>query len=305
MTPDRTPDAASGAPVPAAAFGAHAPGGLALALRRLGMAFGPGRVGKIARSLIFRLNGGYSGRAFDLTVFGDQRARLRPVGNICEKRVFSDDRWWEAAERAFIARIAATGAGPFHFLDVGANVGLYTLAARSAARAAGRPFRAALVEPQPEMQARLAANLAASGAGPDEALVLPWAATAAPTRLALTLYASNFGSARVADGGAGGDATLAVEGRPLLDAVRAAGFPRIDVMKIDIEGHEAAALVPFLADADPALWPEGVIIEARRGDLSGGGLQALVAKGYRVEATSRMNAMLRRPVAATGAGAAA
>lgn len=306
MTPDRTPDAASGAHAPGAAFGAHAPGGLALALRRLGMAFGPGRVGKIARSLIFRLNGGYSGRAFDLTVFGDQRARLRPVGNICEKRVFSDDRWWEAAERAFIARIAAEGAGPFHFLDVGANVGLYTLAARSAARAAGRPFRAALVEPQPEMQARLAANLAASGAGPDEAVLLPWAATAAPTRLALTLYASNFGSARVAeagtgDGAGGGDATLEVEGRPLLDAVRAAGLPRIDVMKIDIEGHEAEALVPFLADADPALWPEGVIIEARRGDVSGGGLQALVAKGYRVEATSRMNAMLRRPAAGVAA----
>ena len=294
MTTPTTPD-------PADVFGAHAPGALVLALRRIGMAFGPGRVGKIVRSLIFRLNGGYSGRAFDITVFGDQRARLRPVGNICEKRVFSDDRWWEAAERAFVARIAAAKAGPFHFVDVGANVGLYTLAARVAARAANRPFHAALVEPQPEMLARMAVNLAASGVGPDEVTVLPWAATAASTRLALTLHASNFGSAHVAQPGADrdGDATITVEGRPLLEAVRTAALSHVDVMKIDIEGHETEALTAFFATADPALWPEGVIIEARRGDLGGGGLQVLLERGYRVEATSRMNAMLRRGASRT------
>lgn len=125
----------------------------------------------------------------------------------------------------------------------------------------------------------------------------------ASSPLALTFHASNLSTAHVARPGADsdGDATITVEGRPLLEAVRATTISHVDVMKIDIEGHEAEAPTALFATADRSLWPEGVIFEARRGDLGGAGLQVLLARGYRVESSARMNAMLRLGGAEVGA----
>lgn len=277
-------------PAAAPPFGACAPGAVALALRAAAMAAGPGKPGRMLRSLVARLTGGRSGQPVDLVVFGDQRARLRPVGNLSEKRVHAGDRWWEARERAFIAQRlrAHSGAQPFVFFDVGANAGLYTLAARAEARAAGRTLRAVLIEPQPEMLARLRFNLAASGATGAEALTLPWAVTAARGTVSLGGAHGNLGAVGVTGEGPG---ALSVEGRPLIDALGAADVSAIDLMKIDIEGHETAALTPFFDAAPRAAWPRAVIIESRDAGPSDG-LSLCLARGYRLSDRSRMNAML-------------
>ena len=269
-----------------APFGAYAPGPLAAFARRLAQATGEGGGGKLARSALFALTRGQARRPRDVTVFDGERVRLHPYDNLSEKRVYRSERHWDAVERAFIGERAAAGEGPFRFVDVGANAGLYTLAARSAARAAGRPFAGVAVEPQAEMLARLAFNLDASGAAAD-VTVLPWAAAARAGELTLAVPVRNRGAAGCAESG------VTVPARPLVEALEVAGLDGVDVLKIDIEGQEGPVLAAFFATAPRRWWPRAIIVEAGRGDLDLPGARVCLDEGYEVEATTRMNALLR------------
>jgi hypothetical protein len=68
-------------------------------------------------------------------------------------------------------------------------------------------------------------------------------------------------------------------------------------MKIDIEGHEGPVLAAFFDAIPRADWPRAVVIEAGRGDLTLPGVALCLARGYRVEGTTRMNALLALPAA--------
>jgi FkbM family methyltransferase len=271
-------------------FGAHAPGPLARAARALARRTGRGGLGRVLRSALFTLAGFRRARPWDVAVFDGQRARLHGWDNLSEKRVLRSDLHWDAAERAFIAARAAAGSGVFRFADVGANAGLYTLAARAAAQAAGRPFRAVAIEPQAEMLRRLRANLAASGAGAEVA-VLPWAAAAEAGDIRLAAGGANRGEARAAEAGEAGET---VPARPLAEALARLDGPA-DVLKIDIEGHERPALAALFDAAPRADWPRAIVIEAGRGDLTLPGVALCLARGYVVAGTTRMNALLTLP----------
>ena len=268
-----------------APFGTYAPGPLTVLARRVAAATGSRGGGQVVRSLLFSLIRGKARRPRDVVVFGGERARLHPYDNLSEKRVYRSESHWDPVERAFIAERARQGDGPFVFVDVGANAGLYTLAARAAARAAGRGFRGIAVEPQPEMVERLRFNLAASGAS-DEVAVLAWGAAAQPGELTLAAPARNRGAARLAESG------FTVPARPLVDALASTRVDRVDVLKIDIEGQEGPVLAAFFAAAPRHLRPAAIVIEAGRGDLDLPGPRIGLENGYEVEATTRMNALL-------------
>ncbi|MFN3546102.1 MAG: FkbM family methyltransferase [Mesorhizobium sp.] len=271
-------------------FGHHRPGPIASALLALARRTGQGRGSALLRSLCYRLAGGRSGGPFDLTIFSGQSARLHSTGNLCEKRVFTSDRHWDVPERRLIDRAAREAVDAFHFVDVGANVGLYSLHARSAAASAGLPLRAVAVEPQPEMLRRLRFNIEASGAGA-EIVVCPWAVTATPQTVRIDAEAENYGTGRIVDHGGG--STIAVAGRPLVDALDEAGLDRVDVLKMDIEGAEFPALEAFFATAPLTRWPRYIIIEAGKGSLDQPAIALCLDKGYVAEGRGRLNAMLR------------
>ena len=275
-------------------FGRHRPGRFASGLLALARRTGKGRLAALVRSLCYRLAGGRSGGPFDLTIFSGQSARLYSSGNLCEKRVFTSDRHWDVPERRLIDRAAGEAAGAFHFVDIGANVGLYSLHARSAAARAGLPLRAVAVEPQPEMLRRLRFNIEASGAGA-EIMVCPWAVTGTPRIVHIDAEAANFGTGRIVDHGGG--STIEVAGRPLVDALEEAGLDRIDVLKMEIEGAEFPALEAFFATALRARWPRYIIIEAGKGSLDQPAITLCLDEGYVVEGRGRLNAMLRLPQA--------
>jgi hypothetical protein len=69
---------------------------------------------------------------------------------------------------------------------------------------------------------------------------------------------------------------------------------RIDALKIDVEGAEDLALVPFLGDAPPGLLPGIVLIEDPRGYWRTDMFALLAQHGYTVFARSRHNLALRR-----------
>lgn len=267
-----------------APFGALAPSPFQEAVRRRAASLPANALGRRAASLLLRAAGGKSGRAFDVTVFGSERARLHPYDNISEKRVFITPQFWEAEERRDLARFAGEGSGPFCFLDVGANAGLYTLFARSLARAAERPFQAICVEPQPAMAARLAFNLAASGAGA-EAQMFDCAAGESDGVTRFRTNTRNRGESRAA---ATGEQQVRV--RPLHAIIDEARLPRIDAMKIDIEGGEQAALQGLFAAPGERCRPSYVIMELSHADASA----LLIREGYRERLRTARNGVFVR-----------
>src|SRR5258708_2211331 len=146
-------------PVDASPYGSRAPGALdrfALALTRampnnwLGL-----RLAILFRRIVTtRLGRG----ALDTELWG-MRLRLYALGNGCEKNALFTPQMFDVMERGILADAIGQKRGEsFTFVDVGANVGLYSLFVASRAANA----RILAIEPQPGILDRLRFNLAAN-----------------------------------------------------------------------------------------------------------------------------------------------
>jgi FkbM family methyltransferase len=216
------------------------------------------------------------------------RMRLHPRDNGCEKNLLFTPQMYEPPEREELAcEIARVGTRPFVFVDVGANVGLFSLYVAATAPAA----RILAIEPEPGNFARLVFNIAANPGVPITPLQL--ALGDAEGTAHIVLNARDRGGTRLAAGSAQGRG-VAVRCRPLLAVVTEAGVTGIDALKIDVEGAEDKVLVPFFRDAPPSLWPRLVVIEDSSAEWSTDLFALLKAKGYAVSSRSKQNVMLRR-----------
>lgn len=256
-------------------FGALAPSPLQERFRAVGHRLPANYFGRKAASLLLGPAGGRRRRAYDVAIFGTQRARLHPHDNICEKRVYLTPQLWDGAERAFLAdAISAFAGGIFHFVDVGANVGLYTLFARAEAMRAGALLRAVCIEADAEMVARLQFNLDASDTAGAVA-VFNCAASDRDATLRLAVNRKSRGLSRIAETGG-----APVAARPLLSMIVEAGLERIDALKIDIEGHEHAALGAFFRDAPRGLHPALLLLEISHADADRAAERVVLDAGY-------------------------
>lgn len=241
--------------------------------------FDPGPFSKLAASLAKRLIWPSLNGPLDVTTWGILM-RLDPRRNITEKRLLLSPSRFELEERNILAARLKIGD---KFVDVGANIGAYTL---WVAKIIGPQGTGIAIEPQPKVLARLRANVALNpnfhvhifpcGAGPYEAT------------MQLSVGSTNEGGASLATD-QGGGATVEVPIRPLLDMVLEAGFDRIDALKIDIEGFEDQALVPFFDQAPKRLWPRLLILERSEKDWRDDLLARLKSAGYRDLATTKRN----------------
>lgn len=266
------------------AFGALRPGATAQKFRAVGHMLPANYLGRKVASLLLGPAGGRVRRAYDVDVFGTQKARLHPFDNICEKRVYLTPQHWDSEERALLAkRVIAHPHDDFFFADIGANVGLYTLFARAEAQKSRKSFRAFCVEPEPEMRARLAFNVAASD-GRAEIEILPFAAAASDGPMPFAVNVQSRGMSRVAKSG-----ETQVEGRTL--AALLAHAPRIDAMKIDIEGQEFAALAAFFRSAPKARWPHFLIVETSHQAPNRSVKTLVLGEGYKTVLENGLNAV--------------
>lgn len=238
----------------------------AYALRRLGL-----------RSL--------AGKPVDIESLG-ARMRLYPDGNVCEKRVLFTPQYFDQQERDLLAARLCDG---FRFIDIGANIGAYSL---FVAAKAGPTARILAVEPQPEVFARLAFNIAQNPFGTVKAVACALADK--PGELTLFLDPANRGesSVRILRSSAG--AQVRVPATTLLALVESEGYQKLDAIKLDVEGAEDLILDPFLRDAPEILWPGFIIIEDSRErwhiDLMG----LLAQRGYTLIAQTRLNLVFER-----------
>jgi FkbM family methyltransferase len=237
------------------------------------------------------------GRPVDTAIW-NSRVRLYPSRNSCEKNALFTPQLFDVLELKVLAaavdeRIAAGGS--FTFVDIGANVGLYSLfvASRGGARA-----RALAIEPQPGILERLQFNIRANK--DFNVVVLPMAVADRDGEMELVIDERDSGGTRLNKTGAtaSGSKSVRVSCRPLLAILDVAGIVAIDALKIDIEGAEDLALAPFLRDAPQSLLPRLVLIESRPQDWSVDLHGLLRERGYAVVARSRQNDVFR-----LGAGA--
>jgi FkbM family methyltransferase len=232
------------------------------------------------------------GRPVD-TVIWNVRMRLYPDRSSCEKNALFTPQMFDVEERRALAeaidRRIASGA-MFTFIDIGANVGLYSLyvASRSGARA-----RILAVEPQPGIVERLRFNIKINPSA--NVAVLPIAVAHHEGEMDLLIDRRDHGGTRPTKAGTishDAEATRVI-GRPLAAILDEAGIFSIDALKIDLGGVEDLALAAFLQMAPPGLLPRLVIIEEQPQDGSVD-LDALMQeRGYMIAARNRQNAIFR------------
>lgn len=213
------------------------------------------------------------------------RMRVYPQFNICEKRVLFTPQFFDAEELALLAGDVRDG---YHFVDIGANVGAYSLFV--AARAGGGA-RILAVEPQPRVFAKLAYNIGLNPFGTIKAVACAVADKAG--ELTLFLDPENEGESSVRMLRSSASHSVRAPAVPLLDLLRSEGFTRVDGMKIDVEGAEDLILEPFLTSAPRELWPKLLVIEDSTSKWGLDLRELLEKSGYELVRTTRLNFVFR------------
>jgi FkbM family methyltransferase len=227
------------------------------------------------------------------TTLWNAQVRLYPRCNSCEKNALFTPQMFDLHERNALAaaldRRLAAGAS-FTFVDIGANVGLYSLfvAARGGDRA-----RVLAIEPQPGILERLAYNRRANPQFNID--IVPVAVADHEGEIDLLIDARDSGGTRLNKGSTAPDGgeTVRTRCRPLATILCEAGVMAVDALKIDIEGAEDWALAPFLRDASEALLPGLILIEDRPDDWAVDLYALLRERGYIVASRSKHNVVFQ------------
>lgn len=214
------------------------------------------------------------------------RMRLEPYNNICDKKVLFTPQFFDPDEMALLK--ARVGDG-FTFVDVGANIGAYSL---FVAAHAGQNARILAIEPQPDVFERLTYNIRQNPFGTVKAVAC--AVADKPGELTMFLDGKNRGESSVKVVAQSQDGTIRVPATTLLALVRQEGFERIDAIKLDVEGAEDIILEPFFRDAPEALYPPLIIIEKGGGQWQIDLPALLEARGYVKLRETRLNLIFER-----------
>ena len=192
------------------------------------------------------------------------------------------------------------------FIDVGADLGYYSLKAAPMVGATGHVIA---IEPNPEALGRLRVNLAASNA--NVVAVAPVACSDAEGTLDLYVapYA-NTGETSLSKSNASQDGAITrafkVRARPLDDIVQESGVVRVDAIKIDVEGAEYLVLKGAVQTLDrfhPMLLIEMVEHQLREMGTSAAQVRELLrAHGYREGRHDDLNVEFLPAIAAPAGG---
>ncbi len=142
---------------------------------------------------------------------------------------------YEAATLAAICALLQPDGG---FLDLGANLGFFTVLA---ARTLGPSGRVHAFEPTPTTAAILRANVADNGVA-DRVVVVEKAVSDRPGIARFSLYDAAQANQLSVAGTDGATGTIEVEVTTVDSYLESLGWPRIDVIKMDVEGVETKVL---------------------------------------------------------------
>lgn len=269
-------------------FGSYAPAGLNVALIRISHMW-PRPIARLAAEALKRIYAA-SAQPLDLEVEG-ARFRFYLADNYTEKKYAFTPWRYDTKERSYIRNnLPRDGV----FVDIGANVGVYSL---TAARQLGEGGRLLAFEPNPPTMARLGFNVEATRriAVKWPAIeLLPLGVSSKDECLSLHINDHNLGNCSIAkDTGSNNGGVINIQCRPLLDVLVERNVSKIDILKIDIEGAEDIALSPFLEKAPESLLPKHILIENSEHQWKMDLFGLIQEKGYRLVFKNRLNSVFR------------
>jgi len=164
------------------------------------------------------------------TLASGERMRLRTNDALARQLVA--EKWFEPRVREKVREHARSGTT---VLDIGANIGYYTV---QAATLVGPHGRVVAVEPQPAMRHELAANLALNQLS--NVLIVPYALSDRAETVSFCVPTAGqeaMGSLRF-NARFKTDCEIQVETRSLDEVLESANCSRVDLVKMDAEGAE-------------------------------------------------------------------
>lgn len=178
------------------------------------------------------------------------------------------------------------------FVDLGANSGFYM----QNFLGRGHDRLALAIEPNPSLCQRVRNNFALlSGRRPDHnnRLIVECAAVGASAGSVHLDVSQGLGCAQIVQQAT--DQTIPVKMDSLHAILKRNDIQKIDLMKIDIEGYEDRAVVPFFEQAEAALFPRHIIFEHTSSDMWENDLFAVLHdNGYEPVGKTRGNLLLTR-----------
>jgi FkbM family methyltransferase len=227
---------------------------------------------------------------FDRVVEGI-KFRLYPSENHSDRVMAGRGELPEIPERKLIDRFITGG---LTFVDIGANIGVYSLYV--AARSGGTATVAAF-EPHPRTFEKLSFNCKANGFDS----ITCFNAGIGPTDGETILFSDgggNIGGASMLREAAGDKVATSVRMVRLDRQLRDLEFASIDLLKIDIEGYEDRALIPFFSrPGNRDLFPRAILLETVHQNLWQDDLLGHLGElSYRIETDTGENVLLVRRI---------
>ena len=207
--------------------------------------------------------------------------RLHMRDNVSERKFLFLPQFFDVDERRLLNQELSNDS---IFVDIGANAGIYTLTAA----ATGATVLA--IEPNPEVLERLHYNLTANGLS-KQVTTLQKGVVNAKGAFELKLDPRNLGGSSLVASHSGPSVTIECD--LLENLLIDAGITRIDILKIDIEGAEDQALIPFFQHAPAKLYPDWIIIENSAAQWQHDLPAMFQSKGYQLVKRTRMNSIWR------------
>ncbi len=250
---------------------------LLLLIRKLGLSHGP--VKKIVGRLWLSR---HPNDPVDVRYHG-MKFRLHPWDNAIESKMLFGSGQRERPELK-VLKAGISGGG--EFLDIGANIGYYSLMA--AGFGSGRILA---IEPNPIVYARLKFNIFTNHLD-DRISALPVALGEQTQESTLLIAEGDLGGSRIGETKTPGKA-IAVSMKPLAQVLAEEGIERVGALKIDVEGMEDKVLLPFYQGTPSSIWPRVVIIEDNPQQWQKDIVSWLIENGYKLAGKTRSNSILQ------------
>lgn len=213
--------------------------------------------------------------------------RLHKESNVSERRALFAPQFFDLKERQALASLAKDNAV---FIDIGANMALYSFSIAAAFKNFNNT-RILAIEPHPIISRRLAYNLSLNPDLPIEPIIAGLGARDGVMKMVMP--DNNLGESRLlSDGEIASGEVNEIQVKTLLGRLTEKNIDRLDGMKIDIEGHEEAVLIPFLEQAPEDLLPRLIVIENNYMKWKRNLLALAKTRGYVNKTITRMNVIL-------------
>lgn len=244
------------------------------------MGFGRGKLKGLYSNIIKKSN---QKEYLDI-FYNGLKLRLSPFGNTIESKILLSSKIREEIELNEVKKVVRNRGV---FIDVGANIGYYSLfAAKFGAK------KIISFEPNPTLSNRFKENIEFNQFQ-EIITVFEYALGDKRGNARLNLNKNDLGSSSLLKNNLSTD-FINVEVYSLIEILETKGIKQIDALKIDVEGFEDKIMKPFFESSNQKLYPKIVIIEDSGQDQwEWNVISWMLQNGYKFVNRSKSNLILK------------